>query len=110
MPNALIISPYFPPSTLAGVHRARHLAKYLPGAGWHPIVLCVDEAHHEQRLDPDLHSEIDFMNGLVCEKGREVAVSTPFHDAVVDAMHGIDDGSVKPSPDNVDRVLRAAGR
>ena len=50
----LIVSPYFPPSTLAGVHRARHLAKHLPAAGWTPIVVCVDEAFHEERLDPGL--------------------------------------------------------
>jgi hypothetical protein len=52
--SCIIISPYFPPSTLAGVHRARHLAKHLPAAGWNPIVLCVDEAHHEERLDSSL--------------------------------------------------------
>ena len=52
--SVVILSPYFPPSTLAGVHRARHLAKHLPTHGWKPIVLCVDEAYHEQRLDPDL--------------------------------------------------------
>lgn len=52
--KVLIVSPYFPPSSLAGVHRARHLAKHLPGAGWTPVVVCVDEAHHEERLDQDL--------------------------------------------------------
>jgi hypothetical protein len=52
--TAIIVSPYFPPSTVAGVHRARHLAKHLPAAGWQPIVLCVDEVHHEERLDPGL--------------------------------------------------------
>lgn len=51
---AILLSPYFPPSTLAGVHRARHLAKHLPAAGWRPIVLCVDEKRHEERLDPAL--------------------------------------------------------
>ena len=51
---AVLLSPYFPPSTLAGVHRARHLAKHLPAVGWQPIVLCVDEACHEERLDPGL--------------------------------------------------------
>ena len=55
-------------------------------------------------------SEIDYMNGLICDKGREVGVATPFHDAIVDAMHGIDDGSLKPDPSNVDRILRAVGR
>jgi len=39
---------------VAGVHRARHLAKHLPATGWRPIVLCVDERCHEERLDPAL--------------------------------------------------------
>lgn len=54
MRTCVIVSPYFPPSTLAGVHRARHLAKHLPAAGWKPIVLCVDEDQQEERLDPAL--------------------------------------------------------
>lgn len=52
--TCILVSPYFPPSTLAGVHRARHLARHLPAAGWTPLVVCVDEAFHEQRLDPHL--------------------------------------------------------
>ena len=54
MKQVLIVSPYFPPSSLAGVHRARHLAKHLPAAGWRPIVLCVDERLHEETIDPEL--------------------------------------------------------
>lgn len=54
MKSVLLVSPYFPPSTLAGVHRARHLARHLPAAGWWPVVLCVDERHHAERLDPEL--------------------------------------------------------
>ena len=52
--TVVIVSPFFPPSNLAGVHRARHLAKHLPAAGWTPIVLCVDESYQEQELDPTL--------------------------------------------------------
>jgi glycosyltransferase involved in cell wall biosynthesis len=52
--SVVIVSPHFPPSTVAGVHRARHLAKHLPRAGWNPIILCVDEAFQTERLDPDL--------------------------------------------------------
>lgn len=52
--SVVIVSPYFPPSSVAGVHRARHLANRLPAAGWTPIVLCVDEARHAEKLDPDL--------------------------------------------------------
>lgn len=56
MKSTLIISPHFPPSTLAGVHRARHLVKYLPVHGWRAKVICVDPVHHIERLDPDLAS------------------------------------------------------
>lgn len=52
--SCIIVSPYFPPSSVAGVHRARHMAKHLPSAGWVPTVLCVDERFHEERLDPEL--------------------------------------------------------
>lgn len=52
--TVVIVSPYFPPSTLAGVHRARHLAKHLPAAGWWPIVLMADPATHTQSADPAL--------------------------------------------------------
>ncbi len=52
--TCIIVSPYFPPSTLAGVHRARHLAKHLPAVGWQPVIVTVDEAYHEERLDPGL--------------------------------------------------------
>lgn len=56
MKQVVIVSPYFPPSTLAGVHRARHLAKHLPAADWRPTVLCVHENFHEETVDPELAS------------------------------------------------------
>src|SRR5215813_15160954 len=67
--RALIVSPYFPPSTLAGVHRARHLAKHLPQAGWTPIVLCVDESLHEERLDHGLARLVPANLEIVKAKG-----------------------------------------
>lgn len=70
----VIVSPYFPPSQLAGVHRARHLAKYLPAAGWTPIVLCVDEAFQEQRLDPALAGLVPHSTEVV--KVRALPAST----------------------------------
>lgn len=54
MKRVLIVSPYFPPSTLAGVHRARHLAKHLLAFGWQPTILCVHEAFHKETIDPEL--------------------------------------------------------
>lgn len=52
-------------------------------------------------------SEIDFMNGLICEKGRETGVPTPYHDAIVEAMRLVDNKTVTPGPENVDRIIRA---
>jgi hypothetical protein len=53
-PSVVIVSPYFPPSTLAGVHRSRHLAKHLPSHGWKPIIIRVDERHYSESNDPGL--------------------------------------------------------
>lgn len=52
--TALLVSLNFPPSQIASVHRARHLAKHLPGWGWRPIVLTVDERFHKEPTDPTL--------------------------------------------------------
>src|SRR5580698_1453686 len=54
MRKVIILSPHFPPSTLAGVHRARHLAKHLPAHGWHPIIVRADERHYTEPGDPQL--------------------------------------------------------
>jgi hypothetical protein len=51
----LIIYPHFPPSNLAGVHRARLFAMHLPAFGWEPVVLTVDEKYYEEALDWSLH-------------------------------------------------------
>ncbi len=56
--RCLIVSPHFPPSTLAGVHRARHLAKHLPTYGWQPKVICIDPKYHIEKLDPELASMV----------------------------------------------------
>ena len=52
-------------------------------------------------------SEVDFMNGLICDKGRETGVPTPYHDAIVAAMRLVDSKEIAPGPENVDRIVRA---
>lgn len=52
--RVLIISPHFPPSSLAGVHRARHLAKHLPLHGWTPVVIRVNESYYAEAPDAAL--------------------------------------------------------
>ena len=55
-------------------------------------------------------SEINLMNGLVAEKGLEVAIPTPYNDAVIEVMNGIDNGTLAQSEAHVDRILKAVGR
>lgn len=50
----LIISPHYPPSNLAAVHRSRLFAQHLPSFGWEPIVLTVHEDYYEEALDYNL--------------------------------------------------------
>lgn len=50
----LIIYPHWPPSNLAGVHRPRLIANFLPRHGWHPLVLTVHENYYEEPPDPDM--------------------------------------------------------
>jgi hypothetical protein len=50
----LIISPHFPPSNLAAVHRSRLFAQHLPSYGWQPQILTVHEEYYEEALDDNL--------------------------------------------------------
>jgi hypothetical protein len=50
----LLISPHYPPSNLAAVHRTRLFAQHLPSFGWEPIILTVHEDYYEETLDWNL--------------------------------------------------------
>jgi 2-dehydropantoate 2-reductase len=54
-------------------------------------------------------TEIDYMNGFVVDKGREVGVETPVSSAVVELVREIDAGSRRPSADHIEIALRRAG-
>jgi hypothetical protein len=56
MKKILIITPHYPPSNLAAVHRSRLFAQHLPSLGWDPIILTVDERDYEESLDWNLHA------------------------------------------------------
>jgi 2-dehydropantoate 2-reductase len=55
-------------------------------------------------------TEIDHMNGFVVAQGRARSVPTPVSAAVVDAMHEVQAGARTPAPQNIELVLRRAGR
>jgi len=54
-------------------------------------------------------TEIDYINGLVAEKGDEAGIPTPTHKALVQVVKDVERGIVVPSPNLVDRVFELAG-
>jgi hypothetical protein len=76
--RCLIVSPHFPPSMLAGVHRARHLAKHLPAHGWRPTILCVDPRYHIEKLDTDLANLVPANVDIVCAGAVPVRFTRAF--------------------------------
>lgn len=75
MNRILIISPHYPPSNLAAVHRSRLFAQHLPSFGWVPIILCVNENDYEEELDWNLHSLLTKEQRI--EKVRALPVTKP---------------------------------
>src|SRR5687768_10292334 len=54
MKHALIVSPYFVPCNLAGVHRARIMALGLPQFGWRTTIVAVHPRYYGKLLEPAL--------------------------------------------------------
>ena len=46
-------------------------------------------------------NEIDYLNGLVVNKGNEAGVATETSQAIVNLIHTIEQGQAKPNPDAV---------
>lgn len=68
--TVVIVAPHFPPSNLAGVHRARLLSQHLEEYGWRPLIVTTHWRHYEEALDNDLAAlvnpklEIVYTNAL----------------------------------------------
>lgn len=45
-------------------------------------------------------TEIDFINGVVAEKGRALGLPVDAHEKIIGLVKGIEQGTVKPSPDH----------
>ncbi len=54
-------------------------------------------------------TEIEYMNGYIVERGREVGIPTPVHAAVVQVMKDVDAQRLSPDPTNIERVLSMVG-
>lgn len=57
--TVVLVAPHFPPSNLAGVHRARLLCQHLHEFGWRPIIVTTHWRHYEEALDWELNSLVD---------------------------------------------------
>jgi hypothetical protein len=75
MKKILIISPHYPPSNLAAVHRSRLFSQHLPAFGWEPILLTVHEDFYEEELDRNLEQLLP--KGQRIEKVKAFAVTKP---------------------------------
>lgn len=54
-----------------------------------------------QDLEKNLKTEIDAINGVVCEYGRKTGIPTPANDTVVKIVKGLETGTYKFSTDNL---------
>jgi len=54
-----------------------------------------------QDIEKGKRCEVDALNGVVCNAGREVGVPTPMNDMVVKVIHRIEAGELKPCRDNL---------
>jgi 2-dehydropantoate 2-reductase len=50
-----------------------------------------------QDMEKGRKTEIEFMNGLIVRKGKEVGVATPANEKLVEAVLSVEHGKVKPS-------------
>jgi 2-dehydropantoate 2-reductase len=66
------------------------------GGGW--------QASTSQDIAKGRRTEIDYLNGYVSARGREVGVPTPVNDAIVRVLKEVESGTRAPDPANVDRV------
>lgn len=75
MKKILLISPHFPPSNLAAVHRSRLFALHLQSFGWEPIILTVHEKYYEEKPDWNLVKLLQ--PGLRIEKTKAMKTTRP---------------------------------
>lgn len=54
-----------------------------------------------QDLEKGKKTEVDFINGIVCQYGRKFNVPTPYNDEVVAIIHGVEDGKLTSCMENV---------
>jgi 2-dehydropantoate 2-reductase len=49
-------------------------------------------------------TEIDFLNGLVVQKGMAVGLATPLNEAITALVKRLENGELKPELENISRL------
>ncbi len=59
-----------------------------------------------QDIQKGRRTEIDFINGLVVQKGREVGLPTPLNERITTLVKRLESGELKQHPENVQDILK----
>jgi len=70
--NILIIYPHWPPSNLAGVHRARLISNFLHDFDWHPVILTVKSEFYEEKPDFDIVKTVNPQTEVIYADAKPV--------------------------------------
>jgi 2-dehydropantoate 2-reductase len=54
-----------------------------------------------QDIQKGRRTEIDFLNGLIVEKGKQLGTPTPTHERIVEAVRQVERGQAQPRPETV---------
>lgn len=57
-----------------------------------------------QDIKKGRRTEIDYLNGLVVEKGKELGIPTPANAGIWDAVRRVESGSLKQDPKNIENL------
>src|SRR5436853_685386 len=89
--------------------RAAEGARAAPHEG-HPLILPLRNSqqrseHQRPSMGQDMQkgrrTEIDFINGVIVEKGREAGIPTPTHEKLIAAVKKVELGQAAPSPEHI---------
>ena len=57
-----------------------------------------------QSLQRGRRTEVNFLNGYICQKGVQFGVPTPVNQTIVDMVHKIENGDLRISAENIDNI------
>ena len=87
-----------------GTRMAHHpMSKEEPPEGATGLAALVDA--YTADIRKGLPLEIDYANGYIIRKGREKAVPTPTHQAVVDMVHQVERGERAAQKSNLEELI-----